>query len=457
MMKTRIEKLRDRLAINSAKLVHKLLQGTGLGMGSSWPGRVAGLLSPGILGKLSAAVREKTFVTLGTNGKTTSNNLICRALEDSGKKVICNRLGANMQNGIVSSYVLAAEADGSLDADYACIEVDELAAADVFPQLRPDYILLTNIFRDQLDRYGEIDIVCEKIKSAVNLVPEAVLIVNGDDIFSYGLASGCANPKVIYGINEDAFSDENPARIRDSLFCRFCGHRLTYRFFHYAHLGIWHCPGCGASRPLPSYTANDISFHTEGVSFSLKGTPPINAGVRAAYSVYNILSSYAALCAAGVPTEGFAETVRHFDFGNSREEAYRIEEARAQLYLIKNPIGLQQKLSLLQKDPAPKDIILLINDNDQDGRDVSWLWDVDFGCLGAVRAASITAAGLRRYDVELRLKYEEIPCKTTGSLETSVKELIKEGTGNLYLLVNYSGLYRTKRLLDKLQKKGGAR
>lgn len=438
-----------KLAIRCAKLVYKIIQNTEQGSGTSLPGYAARLLSPGILAELSGMVREKTIVTMGTNGKTTCTNLMCRALENEGKKVICNRMGANMLNGIVSAYVLATGTDGFLDADYACIEVDELAAASVLPLLKPDCILLTNIFRDQLDRYGEPDLICRKLKTAIASVPNAVLVINGDDIFSYALAQECGNPKIIYGINEAAFDKESPPGARDSLFCRFCGGRLTYLFFHYGHLGIYHCPHCGISRPLPSCTASGIRFDEEGCSFSLNGNQ-MTAKTQAAYSVYNTLSAYAALCAADAPTEHFAQTVQHFHYGNNREEEFIIGDARIQLYLIKNPIGLQLKLTLLQKDPAPKDIILLINDNAQDGRDVSWLWDVDFSCFHTVNAASVITAGLRRYDVELRLKYEEIPCTVSNDLKDSVKSLLKSGTKNLYILVNYSGLYRTRQMLQHL-------
>ena len=335
--------------------------------------------------------------------------------------------------------------------------MDELAAASVLPLLKPDCILLTNIFRDQLDRYGEPDLICRKLKAAIDSVPDAVLVLNGDDIFSYALALECRNPKMIYGINKAAFAQEGAGGTRDSLFCRFCGHRLTYLFFHYGHLGIYHCPGCGMSRPLPAYTASDICFGPEECSFSLSGNR-ITAHIQTAYNVYNTLSAYAALCSVDADTEYFSETVRNFDYGNNRETEFLINDTHIRLYLIKNPISLQLKLALMQKDPAPKDLLLLINDNAQDGRDVSWLWDVDFSPLCANSMSSVIAAGLRRYDVELRLKYEEIPCMVSADPEASVKALLESGSKNLYILVNYSGLYRTKRMLQSLSdaKEGGA-
>ena len=203
------------------------------------------------------------------------------------------------------------------------------------------------------------------------------------------------------------------------------------------------------SRPLPAYTASDICFDADACSFSLNGYR-MTARIRTAYSIYNTLSAYAALCGAGADTAHFAEAVRDFDYGNNREAEFLINDTLIRLYLIKNPIGLQLKFALLQKDPAPKDILLLINDNAQDGMDVSWLWDVDFGSLHTANTASVIAAGLRRYDVELRLKYEEIPCRVSNDPEASVEALLESGSKNLYILVNYSGLYRTKRMLQNL-------
>lgn len=419
------------------------------------PGYIAELLAPKLLSELSGMVREKVIVTMGTNGKTTTNNLICQTLEAEGKKVVCNRLGANMRNGIVSSFVLAARRDGSLDADYACMELDELAAATVLPLLAPDCIVLTNIFRDQLDRYGEIDIICRKIKEAIRTVPKAVLVINSDDIFSYALACECGNPVVLYGIEENAFHDMASEGFPDSLFCRFCGERLSYDFFHYGHLGNWHCPHCGAKRPSPVFTASDIWFDCDSCSFYLDGQL-FTAQTKACYSIYNILSAYTALYAAEAEASAFEEAVRNFDFGNKREEKFFINGAQVQLYLAKNPVGFQQKLVMLQRDSSSKDIILQINDNAQDGRDVSWLWDVDFGGFSKLHAVTVLTAGLRRYDMQLRLKYEDIPCEAVDSIEIAVRQLAEKGTKNLYIISNYSGLYETNQMLHRMQKKGEA-
>lgn len=444
-------RLRSRLAIRLAKLTSILIKKMNRGSGVTLPGYVARIVDPDILNTMAQQVREKTIVTMGTNGKTTTNSILYHALEAEGKKVIINRTGANMMNGIISAFVLATDKHGQLDADYACIEVDEIASVGVLPRLKPDCALLTNISRDQLDRFGEVDITFNKLKTAVTSVPDTTLIINCDDILSYSLAKDCGNPYVTYGISEQIFDDISRSEIRESIFCRSCGTKLEYEFFHYGQLGIYHCPNCGFERPEPNYTASNILLEEELYSFDMGGMH-IQSTARSPYNIYNTLSAYAALCALQAPKDHFQNMIEAFDYGNNREDIFTINGARVQLHLSKNPIGFQQKVSLVLKDPKPKDIIIQINDTYQDGEDVSWLWDVDFQYLADANVSTILTNGTRRHDMGLRLKYEDIPCDSTTDLRKSIEELTMNGTKNLYIIVNYSGLYRTNHLLHELQK-----
>ena len=303
-------KLRSKLAIKCAKTTSYLIKKLNRGSGVTLPGYVARLIDPQILSTMASMVHEKTIVTMGTNGKTTTNSILYHALKAEGKSVIINRTGANMLNGIISAFVLSTDRHGQLDADYACIEVDEIASVGVLPQLKPDCALLTNISRDQLDRFGEVDITYNKLKTAVTSVPDTKLIINCDDILSYALAKESQNSFVTYGISEQIFDDISRSEIRESIFCRSCGKKLEYDFFHYGQLGIYHCPNCGFRRPEPDFTASDIYFHDEVYDFDMDGMR-IHSTARSPYNIYNTLSAYAALCAMDADRTPFS--------GNDRE------------------------------------------------------------------------------------------------------------------------------------------
>ena len=440
-----------------AKLISRLIKKMNRGSGVTLPGYVARLIDPNILSTLSSMVTESTIVVMGTNGKTTTNAILHKALEDAGHKVIINRTGANMLNGIVSAFVLATEKDCTLRADYACIEVDEIASARVLPLLTPDYALLTNIARDQIDRFGEVETIIQKVKSAFTATPQTTLVINADDVLSTSLAKECKNPLITYGINENAFTE---ASGEEKVYCRNCQQKseslvaptlLEVEFFHYGSLGIYHCPVCEFSRPTPEYTAFHIRRRDGVYSFIINGLE-IHSSAPASYNVYNTLAAVATLMAANAKAPNLKESIEAFDYGNNREGTFLIGKAKIQLHLAKNPIGFQQKIALMIKDENPKDVIFLINDTYQDGEDVSWLWDVDFTQLSHARIEKLLCGGIRKYDVGLRLKYNEheIPCEFVENLETTLKLLMVNGTKNIYLVLNYSNLFPTNALIKKL-------
>ena len=449
------------------------------GSGVTLPGYVARLIDPQILSHLSTMISEKVIVVMGTNGKTTVNAILYQTLEAEGYAVISNRTGANMVNGIVSAFVLATDKSCVLTADYACIEVDEIASVKVLPLLTPDFVVLTNIARDQIDRFGEMEITIQKIKSAFQSTPITTLLINCDDVFSYSLAKECGNPFITYGINENIFKNDS---FKENLFCRFCSfnHKdpplhetprkgdeissatpsdvlekptsLHYEFYHYGQLGIYSCTLCDFKRPTPEYTATNIIGIHDHYSFEVNGLE-INSTARATYNIYNTLSAVAVLRASEALVPHLKESLEGFDYGNNRESTFMIGDSKIQLHLAKNPIGFGQKIALMIKDEKPKDIIFIINDTYQDGEDVSWLWDVDFSQLSITKAEKLLCGGIRKYDVGLRLKYEEIPCEIVENLEATLESLINSGTKNIYIVLNYSALIPTNTLLKTFYSK----
>lgn len=440
-------KIRRMAAVTAAKFTGYICKKMGR-QGVTWAGKIALKLCPDILEQLSAQVREKIFVVCGTNGKTTTNNMLCAALEKEGKKVICNHTGSNMLNGVVAAFVLGAKWNGTLDADYACVEVDEASTKYIFPAIHPDYMVMTNLFRDQLDRYGEIDITMNILEEMMRKVPEMKVIVNGDDALSAYLAMDSGNPYVTYGISKPVVQSV-ANEIREGRFCKKCGERLQYSFYHYSQLGDYKCPKCGFQRPALQYDAYDVKVG-EQLSFRVEDKL-LSANYKGFYNVYNILAAYAAIRTDGFSGNSFYEMLKSFNPENGRMEQFRIEGTGVMLNLAKNPAGFNQNISAIMQDKSPKDIMIVINDNAQDGRDISWLWDVDFDLLKEESIRSITVSGIRCQDMRLRLKYVDIPSELEPDVESAVKSCVKKGTGNLYVLVNYTALFSTRNILKKLE------
>ena len=416
--------------------------------GVTWAGKIALKIYPPILKELAGEVRKEIFAVCGTNGKTTTNNMLCAALEAEGQKVICNHTGSNMLNGVVAAFVLAAGLNGHIDADYACIEADEASTKYIFPEIHPDYMVLTNLFRDQLDRYGEIDITMDILESMIRTLPQMRLIVNGDDALSAYLAMDTGNPCTFYGISRQVMKNETN-EIREGRFCKKCGARLEYSFYHYSQLGDYLCPKCGFKRPDPDFDAYDVPAG-DRLPFRVEDRL-LSANYKGFYNVYNILAAYAGVRTAGFSGEHFNDMLRKFNPENGRMEQFRIQGAGVTLNLAKNPAGFNQNISAVMQDKSPKDVIIAINDNAQDGIDISWLWDVDFDLFRDESIRSITVSGIRCQDMRLRLKYVDIPSMLEEDVETAVRGRVKDGTGNLYVLVNYTALFSTRNILKRLE------
>lgn len=441
-------KVRRLLAVWSAKFIGFTCRLTGK-QGVTLAGKIALRIDPDILSELAGEVREKIFVVCGTNGKTTTNNLLCSAIEAEKKKVVCNHTGSNMLNGVVSAFVQYAGLSGRMDADYACIEVDEASTVRILPHFKPDYMVLTNLFRDQLDRYGEIDITMNLLKKAMNMAPKMKVIVNGDDALSTYVAMDSGNEYITYGISEQVFKEESIHEIREGRFCKKCGEKLDYKFYHYSQLGDYECSKCGFKRPDPDYDASNV--HAGGtLAFDVEGRH-IKANYRGFYNVYNILAAYAAARSGGLSLKNYNEVLYQFNPQNGRMEQFVIGDTQIMLNLAKNPAGFNQNISAVMEDETEKDIIILINDNDQDGTDISWLWDVDFDRFKEGNINSITVSGIRCQDMRLRLKYVDIHSNLESDVERAIRRKIKRGVGNLYVLVNYTALYSTHNILKKIE------
>lgn len=442
-------RVRRLVAIWAAKLLSAACKLSGK-QGVTYAGKVALKIDPQILHDLAGQVREKIFVVCGTNGKTTTNNLLCSAIESEGKKLVCNHTGSNMLAGVAAAFVLAAKNNGKLDADYACIEIDEASTLRVFPHFKPDYMVMTNLFRDQLDRYGEIDITMNMLDRAMKMAPEMTVIVNGDDALSAYLAMESGNPYKTYGITERVFDSQSEHEIREGRFCKKCGAKLDYEFYHYSQIGKYSCPECDFTRPEIDFEASNIDM-TNGLAFDVQERH-IEANYKGFYNIYNILAAYSAAKTAGLSIAKFEEVLQKFNPQNGRMEHFEIKGTNVILNLAKNPAGFNQNISAVMEDTKKKDIIIVINDNAQDGTDISWLWDVDFDRFAEPGIRSITVSGIRCLDMQLRMKYVDIESEAIAGVKQAIEARIADGCKNLYVLVNYTALFSTRNILVEMQK-----
>jgi len=419
--------------------------------GTNAAGKIVVRLYPRILTYLAAQVKKDIFIVCGTNGKTSVNNLICEVLTKTGGAVVCNNLGANMIEGVIVAFIDKCSLSGKLGADFATFEVDEGYVGRVLEYFKPSYIVLCNLFHDQLDRYGDALTTADMLERAFLRSPETKLILNGDDPNCVQFSKKLPNKCIFFGIDQD-LNDGNEAK---NVFCRFCGGMLKYEFFHYSQLGKFKCSSCDFARPALDCAAADVSFDN-GVSFSVGGSR-IETTLRGVYNVYNTLAVYTAVSCCGMDTRDFSAIVNGYKTMPGRMEEFHIGGKKLILNLAKNPAGFNQAINAVTRDARGKDVILAINNTIADGQDTSWLWDVDFSLLRE-NTRLIQTHGSRMYDTLLRLKYSGFPDETitaAPSMAAALETALAGGSEIIYVLANYSALYMIRpAIVSKSEERG---
>lgn len=444
-----MKKIRFAIAVLICKILIVVSKLTGAG-GSSAPGKFALRFYPDALRYASEKIKGKIIVTCGTNGKTTSNNLINNIMLQSGRKTICNSLGANMLPGIVTAFLSEFSIFGKTSATDAVLEIDEATTVRAFDHFTPDIVHITNLFRDQLDRYGEIDSTANMLVNALKKAPESLLVINGDDPVCAMIAKKSKNKAVAYGISENCgyASDD----VKEGRFCRFCGSELEYDYYHYSQLGDYKCPGCDFKRPEIKYSAVNVDVRN-GIKFEINGSLEVKNGYRGFYNIYNILSGYSVCSEAGVDTTCFNKMLTAFRPQIGRMEEFYLGK-KVILNLSKNPAGFNQGIHTVVSDVATKDVIIGVNDNLSDGIDVSWLWDVEFESLADEKVGSIGVIGMRKDDINLRFKYAETgkPVMLYDDVRKAVLKLLSSESEVLYILVNYTVVFEVQKILKAMEK-----
>ena len=431
-----------------ARSVGRAARATGHG-GTSLPGKLLLRMDSGAITRLAGGLREGSVLVSATNGKTTTAALAASVFDAAGISTVHNVAGANMAGGVASALL-----DRDPLARLGLFEVDEFWLDEVAAAVGPRAILLGNLFRDQLDRYGELETIAERWAALIAARPTQ-LVLNADDPLIADLGREQADA-LYFGIEDPAAARAGGlAHASDSKRCRNCGAAYVYAHVYIGHLGDYACPDCGRRRPQPSVSAGSVALDgLRGASFELRtphGTAAAHIALPGLYNVYNALGAAALASALGIApatiAAGLAATPPVF----GRGERVALDGRELVILLIKNPAGANEVLRLLGAQDGAHDVLGVLNDRIADGRDVSWIWDADFETLAA-RVRNATCAGSRAAELALRLKYAGVPAEritVTPDLEAALEGALAQTTGELYALPTYTAMLALRELLTR--------
>jgi UDP-N-acetylmuramyl tripeptide synthase len=422
------------------------------GGGTSLPGKILLRLDPRAITRLAAGLRRGSVVVSATNGKTTTAAMISSILAEAGLTAVHNTAGANMAGGIASTLLEAGGWRRPATADLGLFEVDEFWLVRVAGQLEPRAIVLGNLFRDQLDRYGELETIADRWAELVDRTP-ARLVLNADDPLIADLGRG-APDALHFGVEDPSCALTGLAHAADSKHCRRCGTAYDYAFVYLGHLGSYACPNCGARRPEPAVSAHAISLEgVRGASFELRtpgGAVRVRLPLPGLYNVYNALAAAALAVALEIPLPEIRAGLEQVAPAFGRAETVVLGRRELCILLVKNPTGANEVLRTLAIEPGEHDLLAVLNDNVADGRDISWIWDADFEAL-ADRIRRVTCAGTRAAELALRLKYAGIPTDRIvlePDLAAALDAAVAAGESRtLYALPTYTAMLELRRLL----------
>ncbi len=424
---------------------------SGRGGGTTLPGRVLLRMEPEAIAKLGAGLRGGATIVSATNGKTTTAGMVAAILAAEGRPPVHNRAGSNMTWGVATALLEQRGEEG-------LFEVDEAWLPRVAQQLHPRLIVLGNLFRDQLDRYGEMEALAEDWAKAVAAAPPGTgLALNADDplIADLGRDPATERPRdgvLYFGIEDHAQALPELQHAFDAKHCRRCGHPYAYEAAFVGHLGHYSCPNCGAERPRPDVAATRIALHgMEGSAATVRvpgGEIEVELPLPGLYNVYNALGAIAAALKLGVEPERIASALRDMRAAFGRVETIAIGGGEVSILLIKNPAGANEVLRTVAEE-GEIDLWVALNDRIADGRDVSWVWDADFELL-AEKVRRVTCAGTRAPEMALRLKYAGWPedrIVVEPDIATSLDTAVAASEGRLYALPTYTALLELRKLL----------
>jgi UDP-N-acetylmuramyl tripeptide synthase len=423
--------------VSVAKSVTFIVRSLHLGAASVLPGSIARRIEPRLLQLLSQQVKNGVILIAGTNGKTTTALLLCTILERKGFRVTHNSTGANLENGLMTALLESTNLLGTLNADYAILEVDENIVPRVLAPLQPRIILCLNLFRDQLDRYGEVDTISKRWTKVISTLPaETVVIPNADDPTLSNLGQQLPQRVLFFGLNEPEHYLEAIPHAVDSIYCPKCGHSLDYKGVYLSHLGDFTCPQCGFSKSKTTLESSEWSQILVGL-----------------YNKYNTLAAATAAIELGVDEVTIRDTINTFQAAFGRAEDLVINGKRVRILLSKNPVGTNETIRVVTQS-TDKTTLLVLNDRTPDGTDVSWIWDVDTEKL-VERGGTLVVSGDRVYDMALRLRYSQKSPESNLNLivEEDLRQAIATALEHtpenetLHILPTYSAMLEVREVL----------
>lgn len=432
-----IDRLRLGFAVSMAKSVTFLVRSLRLGAASVLPGSIGRRIEPRILELLSQQVKNGVILIAGTNGKTTTALLLCTILERKGFRVAHNSTGANLENGLATALIDNASLLGNLNVDYAILEVDENIVPKVLKPLKPRIILCLNLFRDQLDRYGEVDSISKRWTKVIASLPETTVVIpNADDPTLSYLGQQLPQKVLFFGLNEPENYLEAIPHAVDSIYCPRCGHALDYQGVYLSHLGDFNCPSCGFSKSQPVLFSQEWSQILVGL-----------------YNKYNTLAAATAAKELGIDEIIIRDGINNFQAAFGRAEDLVIDGKRVRILLSKNPVGTNETIRVVTQS-TDKTTLLVLNDRTPDGTDVSWIWDVDTEKL-VTRGGTLIVSGDRVYDMALRLYYSQeslgsdINLIVESNLQQAIATALDHTPANetLHILPTYSAMLEVREVL----------
>jgi len=435
--------LRKTAAVWAGKATGALSRITRRGGGTTLPGDVARAIDPKILTRLAEDLTHGAVVITGTNGKTTTARLVTWLFEGIGQRVVSNRAGANLIYGVTAAALGKAGTDGKLKADWGVFEIDEASLPRAVEEIQPKATLVLNLFRDQLDRYGELETIAKKIEKALSALPEgAHVILNADDPRVAEIGLSLPHKPTWFGLDDLAVAGEQLPHAADARTCPRCGASLLFDAVYIGHDGVYRCPNGDFARPQPDLTATDIVLDGfDSLMLTIEGTR-IAMPLGGLYNCYNVLAAYATACSLGLDGRYIAERLKTFRAAFGRQERIEFRGRRLVLVLSKNPAGFNETVRTAVELARGENFLIGLNDRKADGTDVSWIWDVDFEQLKG-RAKLVIPAGVRAHDLAVRLKYagvEAQPPETDPgkALDALVKQTNEGDT--TYLLCTYTAM-----------------